>query len=157
MLNCPLCKKTVPGLSKQCPTCRTDLSLLVDYVSHLQDGLNQADALTRSGQLGEAVWAYLEVLEVDPENVTARQQVGQVAAAVRQFDRIHAGRRWLGKLHREARWRHGVFGASAEGGSGAWRSTVLLVLLVLAGLVLGCAVGYHSGQQAVSRVVVPED
>ena len=72
-----------------------DLSLLVDYVTNLQDGLSRAEALTRAGELGEAVWAYLEVLEVDPDNATARRQVGKVATAVRQFDQTAPGRRWL--------------------------------------------------------------
>ena len=38
------------------------------------------------GELGDAVWKYLEVLEVDPDNAVARRQVGRVATAVRQFD-----------------------------------------------------------------------
>jgi hypothetical protein len=75
-----------------------DLDLLVDYVSHLQGGLERAENLTRAGELGQAVWAYLEVLEVDPDNVAARRQVGQVATAVRQFDRTAPGRRWLGDM-----------------------------------------------------------
>src|SRR5438067_2104158 len=106
MLTCPMCKKSVPRLERQCPTCRTDLSLLVDYVEGLQDGLARADALTRAGELGDAVWTYLAVLEIDPDNATARRQVGQVATAVRQFDRSMPGRRWLQRLQRQARFRH---------------------------------------------------
>src|SRR6516165_7093535 len=98
MLTCPMCKKTLRQLARQCPTCRSDLSLLVDYVEHLDGGLRQAEALTRAGELGEAVWAYLQVLEVDPDNPEARRQVGEVAAAVRQFDRAAPGRRWLKRL-----------------------------------------------------------
>jgi hypothetical protein len=100
-----MCKKSVPETARFCPRCSTDLSLLSDYVNHLQVGLERADELTRQGQLGEAVWAYLEVLEVDPENATARKQVGSVATAVRQFDRAAPGRRWLEKLRRQARFR----------------------------------------------------
>ena len=59
---------------------------LVDYTDHLQTGLERAESFTRAGKLGDAVWEYLQVLEVDPDNATARRQVGQVATAVRQFD-----------------------------------------------------------------------
>ena len=101
MLTCPMCKKKLSRLEKRCPGCRTDLTLLVDYVDHLQDGLARAAALTRSGELGDAVWAYLDVLEVDPDNPTARRQVSRVATAIRTFDRASPGRRWLAGL----RWR----------------------------------------------------
>ena len=56
---------------EMCPRCRADLSLLVEHVEHLQGGLARAEALTQRGELGEAVWAYLEVLEADPNNPTA--------------------------------------------------------------------------------------
>ena len=51
--------------------------------------------MTKAGELGQAVWAYLEVLEVDPDNAAARKQVSQVATAVRQFDLTAPGRKWL--------------------------------------------------------------
>jgi hypothetical protein len=105
MLTCPMCKKTVPAESRLCPRCTTDLTLLTDFVGNLHDGLAKADALTREGRLGPAVWAYLEVLEVDPENPTARTQVGQVVTAVRQFDRAAPGQRWMERLRRNARFR----------------------------------------------------
>jgi hypothetical protein len=105
MLTCPMCKKTVPERSRTCPRCTTDLALLNDFVGSLQDGLTKAEALTREGRLGLAVWAYLEVLEVDPENPTARGQVGQVVTAVRQFDSAAPGRRWTERLRRNARFR----------------------------------------------------
>ncbi len=101
MLICPMCKKTLTRLEKECPSCRTDLSLLADYVDHLHDGLERAESLTKAGKLGEAVWTYLNVLEVDPDNPTARQQVGAVATAIREFDRASSGRRWLAKLRRQ--------------------------------------------------------
>ena len=82
MLNCPMCKKPLRGEEKECPNCKTDVSLLVAYVANLRQGLSQAEALTRSGDLGEAVWAYLAVLEVDPDNAAARRQVGKVVTAV---------------------------------------------------------------------------
>src|SRR5262249_41920797 len=82
MLTCPMCKKKLRGLEKECVNCKTDVSLLVDYVENLQEGLVRAEALTKAGELGEAVWAYLEVLEVDPDNTTAKRQVGQVVTAV---------------------------------------------------------------------------
>ena len=95
MLKCPMCRDMLPDDMRKCRKCQTDLSLLSDYVTHLRAGLSQADALTKSGELGEAVWAYLAVLEVDPDNTTARRQVGKVVTAVRQFDQTAPGRRWL--------------------------------------------------------------
>jgi hypothetical protein len=98
MPSCPQCNRPLIELTRQCPSCRADLDLLVDYVSGLQGSLYRADQLTRAGELGSAVWAYLEVLEVDPDNPQARRQVGQVATAVRQFDRTAPGRRWAAGL-----------------------------------------------------------
>ena len=73
-----------------CRHCRAYLDLLVEYVSQLQTGLERAESLTRAGELDQAVWAYLAVLEVDPDNATARRQVGRVVTAVRQFDRVRS-------------------------------------------------------------------
>jgi hypothetical protein len=95
MPSCPQCNKPLIELTRQCPTCRADLDLLVEYVTGLEGSLTRAEQLTRAGELGPAVWAYLEVLEVDPDNPLARQRVGQVATAVRQFDRTAPGRRWV--------------------------------------------------------------
>jgi hypothetical protein len=147
MLTCPMCKKSVRLESRECPTCRTDLSLLVTYVDHLEEGLARAEELTRAGELGEAVWAYLAVLEVDPDNAEARRQVGQVAAAVRQFDRIALGRRWLDKLHRRARFRH--WADSWGGGRGlalALGALIVAVPLVIGALLYGWFLGAHSAQ-----------
>jgi len=83
---CPMCNKPLRELTRKCPTCQADLDLLVDYASGLQGGLQRAENLARSGELGQALWAYLEVLEVDPDNPAARKQIGQVVTAVRQFD-----------------------------------------------------------------------
>lgn len=104
-LRCPMCKKSLRELERNCPSCKTDLSLLVDYVGHLRDGLAYAESLTRSGELGDAVWAYLGILEIDPDNSTARKQVGRVVTAVRQFDRAAPGRRWLEEIRRRTRAR----------------------------------------------------
>src|ERR1700686_5015309 len=98
MPNCPQCTKPLREITRRCPSCQADLDLLVDYVSHLQGGLERAENLTRAGELGQAVWTYLEVLEVDPDNATARHKVRQVVAAVRQFDRSAPGRRWLERM-----------------------------------------------------------
>jgi hypothetical protein len=98
MLKCPQCAKPLRELARRCPSCQADLDLLVDYVSHLQGGLDRAENLVRAGELAPAVWAYLEVLEVDPDNATARRQVSQVASAVRQFDLVTPGRRWVKSL-----------------------------------------------------------
>jgi hypothetical protein len=94
MPQCPQCSKPLRELVRRCPSCQADLDLLVDYVSHLQGGLDRAESLTRAGELGQAVWAYLEILEVDPDNAAAKKQVGQVATAVRQFDLAAPGRKW---------------------------------------------------------------
>ena len=101
MLRCPMCRELLPDETRKCRKCQTDLSLLADYVSHLQEGLVQAEAMTKAGKLDGAVWAYLAVLEVDPDNPAARRQVGQVITAVRQFDRTAPGRRWLFQLRGE--------------------------------------------------------
>ena len=105
MLTCPnpSCRKPLPALTRMCSFCQADLGLLVDYVDQLQGALDRAAGRTRAGELGEAVWAYLEVLETDPDNPTARRQVGQVVAAVRQFDRVTEGRRWLSQIRRGER------------------------------------------------------
>src|SRR5438067_11935604 len=103
MLSCPMCKKTLTSLGKQCPSCKADVSLLVTYVEDLDNGLVRAESATRAGDLDAAVWAYLEVLEVDPDNETARRQVGRVAAALRQFDRLAPGRRWLATMQSHAK------------------------------------------------------
>src|SRR5438093_595195 len=111
-----MCKKAVRGLVRTCVTCQTDLSLLVDYVAGLETGLQRAERLTRAGELGGAVWSYLEVLEVDPDNATARHQVGQVVAAVRQFDQTAKGRLWKRRVEREAHARTGDGDGVSVGG-----------------------------------------
>ena len=122
MPRCPQCNKNLVEITPRCPTCQADLSLLVDYVSNLQGGLERAENLTRAGELGQAVWAYLEVLEVDPDNPAARKQVGQVATAVRQFDLTIPGRRWA----------QGLGPLSDEGRLPGWiRNVLILVILVL--------------------------
>jgi hypothetical protein len=148
MLTCPnpTCRKPIAALERECPRCRTDLSLLVDYVDHLQGGLSRAEALARAGELGDAVWAYLEVLEVDPDNAEARRQVGRVAAAVRQFDRAAPGRRWFHKVQREVRsrdWLHALAGEESV----AWIKWALAVVVLLVAFVLG----YEMGRASASR------
>src|SRR5262245_43101594 len=147
MLTCPnpTCGKKLATLERECPRCRTDLSLLVDYVDHLQDGLARADALTRAGELGEAVWGYLSVLEVDPDNATARRQVGQVVTAVRQFDETTPGRRWLRKVRRKARFRAWMHSLGGEEGSG-WFGVALWVVVIVGALIVGYAMGVSSVQ-----------
>ncbi len=147
MLTCPMCKQRLRGLEKECPRCRTDVSLLVDYVENLQEGLVRADALTKQGELGEAVWAYLEVLEVDPDNATARRQVGQVVTAVRQFDRAAPGRRWFNKIRRQTRfrrWAAGLQEAGADGGG--WLNGLLWFALILSALVCGYVIGVQGAR-----------
>jgi hypothetical protein len=146
MLKCPMCRELLPDNTRKCRKCQTDLSLLADYVSHLQEGLVQAEAMTKSGHLDGAVWAYLAVLEVDPDNATARRQVGKVATAVRQFDRTAPGRRWLRALQKETwfqRWRL----SWGEGeGSGVW-GWVFLFLLYFGSVVTAYYWGVQAGRQ----------
>jgi hypothetical protein len=93
MLSCPQCKKTHFELLRQCPTCQADLSLLADFLVGVQNGLNRAETHVRNGELGQAVRAYLDVLEIDPENATARSRMAEWARAVRHFDRPSRQRR----------------------------------------------------------------
>src|SRR5262245_813060 len=139
MLTCPWCKKKTPGLDRECPSCHADLTLLVEYVQNLAAGLVRAAQLTRSGQLGEAVWAYLEVLEVDPENPIARKQVGQVATAVRQFDESPPNARWLIGARKGSGFRSWFSGEEGQG----WGNLVWIVLVLVA-----LFVGYFLGQKA---------
>jgi hypothetical protein len=144
MLTCPLCKKALPALERRCRTCQTDVSLLLDYVGHLQDGLSRAEMHTRRGELGAAVWAYLEVLGVDPHNATARRQVGQVAEAVRQFDRA-AAQPWR-RLDRKGAIMRFFTGFVPDGeGRGLWMPALWTGVALLA-LVVGYGLGYHQGR-----------
>jgi hypothetical protein len=93
MLTCPQCKKTWPEPVKQCGTCQTDLSLLADFQAGISSGLARAETLTQAGDFGQALQAYLAVLEVDPTNRTARDRLGQWATAVRFFRRRRRKRR----------------------------------------------------------------
>jgi hypothetical protein len=115
-----------------------DLDLLVEYVNHLHAGLDQAEKLTRAGALGPAVWVYLSVLEVDPDNLTARQQVGQVVTAVRQFDRAAPGRRWLGRM------REGLRSEGEMTPLMGWLRIGLVILLILAAFALGYGLAFWS-------------
>jgi hypothetical protein len=139
-----MCKKVLPEPVARCPRCSTDLSLLNDYVSHLHDGLARAETLTRQGELGEAVWAYLEVLEVDPENAVARRQVGKVATAVRQFDQAAPGPRWLQRLSRQARLRSWLPRSLAE----KPHNILLISAALLACLIVVFFLGFYFGQHA---------
>jgi len=141
MLTCPMCKKRLRGLERQCSSCKADVSLLVSYVENLAEGLARAEAATKSGELGDAVWAYLEVPEVDPDNATARRQVGKVATAVRQFDDTAPGRRWLTKLHRKNRWKRWFATAEETGSLAAWVGSAFWVLLLMVALVIGYVMG----------------
>lgn len=149
MLTCPMCKKKLPGMDKKCTNCKTDVSLLVDYVENLRDGLQRAQALTKQGELGDAVWEYLEVLEVDPDNATARRQVGKVATAVRQFDQTAPGRRWQKKLQRQTAFRRWMANHWSGDGDG-WGTAVWFVLLVCA-----MVIGYFIGQWVTNRTTPP--
>src|SRR5258707_12481600 len=86
MLTCPMCKKALEPRASPCSRCRADLTLLVDFMSNLDEHLNKADAAIKAGEIGEAVWAYLNVLETEPDHPVAKKQVLKVATAIRQFD-----------------------------------------------------------------------
>jgi hypothetical protein len=140
-----MCKKKLRGLEKECLNCRTDVSLLVHYVEDLRDGLARAEALTSSGQLGEAVWVYLEVLEVDPDNIAARRQVGQVATAVRQFDRTAPGRRWRKKLENKNRVRRWLTNWDPDGeATNNLLSGLIWFVFIFLALMIGYVIGARS-------------
>jgi hypothetical protein len=137
MPRCPQCNKNLVEITPRCPSCQADLSLLVDYVGNLQTGLDRAHNLTKAGELGQAMWAYLEVLEVDPDNPAARRQVGQVATAVRQFDMTVPGRRWaqgLGPLPESSAMQ-------------TWFRSGLILVAILLAFGLGFLVG--TGQEEI--------
>jgi hypothetical protein len=140
-----MCKKALPGLERRCRSCQADVSLLVDYVEGLEGGLARAEVLTRTGELGEAVWAYLNVLEVDPDNAVARQQVGQVAAAVRQFDRAAPGRRWRKRVERQARFKRLLSSWGGEGSSSGPLAVAVILILGVAALLVGYEIGHYQG------------
>src|SRR5262245_42904125 len=152
MIKCPMCREMLADNARQCRKCQTDLSLLSDYTSHLRDGLSRAEAATRAGELGEAVWAYLAVLEVDPDNSSARRQVGKVVTAVRQFDQMAPGRRWARAVHKEGRYRRWL--ASMEDGESNLSgiiSWVVLFLIFFGGVAAAYYLGYHNGQKTVPQ------
>jgi hypothetical protein len=142
MLTCPLCKKAVAETSRECPSCRADLSLLTDFVDNVRHGLQRAEVQVREGRLGPAVWAYLEILEVDPENAVAREQVGQVATAVRQFDRAARERAWFRRLLQRAHSRQ-------------WLIPALYAALILAAAALAYAAGYYAGRPSAGPETQP--
>src|SRR3954470_11128975 len=150
MITCPMCKKklTTAAPPKECPFCKCDISLLVDYVQHLREGLVQADAYTRAGELGEAVWAYLEVLELDPDNTTARRQVGKVVTAVRQFDQTAPGRRFLKRLQKQTRFRRWMARMNEDGELSGWFSSLGWFILIVGALVLGFVLGQMHSRPA---------
>lgn len=133
MITCPMCKKPLQQVERECPTCRADLSLLVEFIANLGDGLSRARAFTKDGQLGEAIWAYLDVLEVDPENEEARQQIGSVVTAVRHFDRV-ASRRWLKRMRRQEKFRR-LLNTQEDREISGWTNVIWALIVVAAFLV----------------------
>jgi hypothetical protein len=150
MIKCPMCQVLLADDARKCKKCQTDLALLADYVTHLRDGLAQAEQFTKEGELGEAVWAYLSVLEVDPDNTTARRQVGKVATAVRQFDQTAPGRRWLKSLRKETRWQRARADRLGDDGAGFW-SWALLFLLYFGSVIGAYFYGFHSAKASADR------
>jgi hypothetical protein len=146
---CPQCTKPLAGLTKRCPSCMADLDLLVEYVNQLEEGLKRAETFTRAGELDEAVWAYLAVLEVDPDNAAARRQVGRVATAVRQFDRTAPGRRWLSHVR-------GEDGDDVASRLARWMRNAFIVLVVLLAFLLGYGWGGRSGDETPGKSPRPD-
>ena len=131
MPNCPQCTKPLREFSRRCPSCQADLDLLVDFVNTLNGGLERAESLTRSGELGKAFWAYLEVLEADPDNMAARRQISQVVTAVRQFDRVAPGRRWISR-------------AGEEGVFQPWIVAALVGFVIVLAFTVGYFLGFYA-------------
>ena len=138
MPQCPQCSKPLRDLVRKCPTCQADLDLLVDYVSHLNGGLERAENLTRAGELGQAFWAYMDVLEVDPDNAPAKKQVSQVVTAVRQFDQVNQGRRWLAEV------RHGPPTKSPFAALPSWAWASIAGVAVVLAFVVGYGLGFNA-------------
>ena len=161
MLTCPnpTCKKQLTAPERECPRCRTDLSLLVDYSEQLDDGLARADAFCRLGELGDAVWAYLEVLDLDPENPEANRQVGQVTKAVRQFDQASRQTwRQLNRQQRRASLHQWAFAWDSEPRVAGWRFTVVVAAVVALGaLGIGMAFGYYLGSRQAAAPAGPAE
>lgn len=147
MITCPMCREVLPEDASSCRKCKTDLTLLTKYISNLRTGLSHAEAMTRAGELGEAVWAYLAVLEVDPDNVAARRQVGKVATAVRQFDETAPGRRWARAVHRQNRFRRWL-ARWQDSEQAGFLSLALMFLLFLAIALGSYTFGYANGHAA---------
>jgi hypothetical protein len=136
MLQCPQCQKPLRDLARRCPSCQADLDLLVDYVGHMRGGLARALDLTKAGELDQAVWAYLEVLEVDPDNAVAKKQVAKVATAVRQFDLAASSRQASGNAsRRQTKW------LPASRLVYLWLAVVLLAAFII-GYVIGSGANY---------------
>ena len=151
MLTCPMCKKGVRDDHRECPTCRTDLGLLVDYLADLDGTLEKADDCTRRGELGQAVWAYLQVLEVDPDNPEAKRQIAQVVTAVRQFDEVMPGRRWVDRLRKQAKIRklkEDIVDVTPRGWAVLAGGLILMAVMLL--------VGFGWGFQAAVSIPAPQ-
>lgn len=131
MHRCPQCSKPLPDLVRRCPTCQADLDLLVDLAGQMRGGLEKAEAATRAGELGEAVWSYLEVLEADPDNPGARRQIARIATAVRQFDLSTPARRWASGMPAEETF---------------WEKWGKVISAAAAGLMLGLLIGLLVGR-----------
>jgi hypothetical protein len=144
-----MCKKRLRGVEMECGNCRTDVSLLVAYVNNLRDGLVAAEKHTKAGELAEAVWAYLAVLEVDPDNPVARDQVGKVATAVRQFDEVTPGQRWLKKLRKGGWFRNWLGGDEDNGG---YLSYVMWFVIFCSLLMIGYFIGVYTTLPKMTKV-----
>jgi hypothetical protein len=86
------------------------------------------------------------VLEVDPDNALARRQVGQVATAVRQFDRTAPGRRWLGGM------RGGLFADNNR-----WMLAARVLFCTALVFIIAFSIGYVVGGSSAVEDVPQKD
>ena len=79
---------------------------------------------------------------MDPDNAAARTQVGQIATAVRQFDRSAPGRRWAQGLPPQV--------DDAGPRLATWVKMVLIGIVVVMAFSLGyvCGVGVPAGDSS---------
>jgi uncharacterized protein YdbL (DUF1318 family) len=115
--------------------------LLVEFMDNLDEHLSKAEAAMKAGELGEAVWAYMNVLETDPEHPVAVKQVRQVATAVRQFD--------------EAR-RTGQRTMLVLGVGAALAAVVLLIGMFVAGIWVGKKYSSRIFPSSTSQQISPQ-
>ncbi len=82
-MRCPQCKTELTARPAQCPRCKADLSLLADLIGQVESLRARATQAKSAGQIGPAIEAYLQMLEIDPTDAEAKEAVGQSVRAIR--------------------------------------------------------------------------